>query len=118
MKYLFIEYPKCMTCKKAKKYLDDNNISYIDRNIKEDNPSYDELIMWIKNSDFDIRKYFNTSGLIYKDLNLKNKLEYMTLDEKIKLLSSNGMLVKRPLLIRDNKVIIIGFNEEKYSKFK
>ena len=64
--YLFIEYPRCTTCKKAKKYLDDNNISYTDRNIKEDNPSYEELKLWISNSDFDIKKYFNTSGLIFK----------------------------------------------------
>lgn len=118
MKYLFIEYPKCTTCKKAKKYLNDNNISYVDRNIKEDNPSLDELTTWINNSDFDIKKYFNTSGLIYRDLNLKDKLDNMNFTEKVKLLSSNGMLVKRPLLIKDNKVVEIGFNEEKYSKLK
>lgn len=118
MKYVFIEYPKCSTCKKIKKYLDNNNISYIDRNIKEDNPNYDELIMWINNSEFNINKYFNTSGLIYRDLNLKDKLECMTFDEKVKLLSSNGMLLKRPLLICNDKVISIGFKEEIYNKIK
>lgn len=116
--YLFIEYPRCTTCKKAKKYLDDNNISYTDRNIKEDNPSYEELKLWIGNSDFDIKKYFNTSGLIYKNLNLKNKLDNMSFEEKLNLLSSDGMLVKRPLLIKDNKVVNIGFKEEIYDKIK
>lgn len=116
--YLFIEYPRCTTCKKAKKYLDDNNISYTDRNIKEDNPSYEELKLWISNSDFDIKKYFNTSGLIYKNLNLKNKLDNMSFEEKLNLLSSDGMLVKRPLLIKDNKVVNIGFKEEIYDKIK
>lgn len=116
--YLFIEYPRCTTCKKAKKYLDDNNISYTDRNIKEDNPSYEELKSWISNSDFDIKKYFNTSGLIYKNLNLKNKLDNMSFEEKLNLLSSDGMLVKRPLLIKDNKVVNIGFKEEEYNSIK
>ena len=118
MNYLFLEYPKCTTCKKAKKYLDENNISYADRNIKDDNPSYDELILWINNSNFEINKYFNTSGILYRELNLKEKIKDMSNEEKIELLSSNGMLVKRPLLICNDKVISIGFKEEIYNKIK
>lgn len=110
---LFIEYPKCSTCKKAKDWLDSNNISYTDRNIVTDNPTYDELKSWINISNIEIKKFFNTSGLLYKELNLKDKLDTMSDDEKINLLSSNGMLVKRPLIISDN-LIIIGFKEDKY----
>ena len=112
---LFIEYPKCSTCKKAKKWLVDNNIEFIDRNIVEDRPTEEELKKWIKDSKKDIKKFFNTSGLKYKELNLKEKLINMTDEEKIKLLSSDGMLIKRPLVINENK-ILTGFREEEWKE--
>ena len=112
---LFIEYPKCSTCKKAKKWLVDNNIEFIDRNIVEDTPTEEELKKWIKDSKKDIKKFFNTSGLKYKELNLKEKLINMTDEEKIKLLSSDGMLIKRPLVINENK-ILTGFREEEWKE--
>ena len=110
---LFIEYPKCSTCKKAKKWLVDNNIEFKDRNIVENTPTEKELKKWITDSKKDIKKFFNTSGLKYKELNLKEKLPNMTDNEKIKLLSSDGMLIKRPLLITDNK-ILSGFREKEW----
>lgn len=110
---LFIEYPKCSTCKKAKKYLDDKNIKYEDRNIVIDNPTKDELSNWIKMSSKDINKFFNTSGLKYRELNLKDKLKEMSDSEKIKLLSSDGMLVKRPIIVSNDKVLI-GFKESEW----
>ena len=112
---LFIEYPKCSTCKKAKKWLLDNNIEFTDRNIVEDTPTKEELKKWIKESKKDIKKFFNTSGLKYKELNLKEKLINMTDEEKIKLLSSDGMLIKRPLVITENK-ILTGFREEEWKE--
>lgn len=110
---LFIEYPKCSTCKKAKKWLIDNNIEFEDRNIVENTPTEKELRKWITESKKEIKKFFNTSGLKYKELNLKEKLPNMTDNEKIKLLSSDGMLIKRPLLIMDNK-ILAGFREKEW----
>lgn len=110
---LFIEYPKCSTCKKAKKWLTDNNIEFQDRNIVENTPTEGELKKWISESKKDIKKFFNTSGLKYKELKLKEKLPDMTDNEKIKLLASDGMLIKRPLLISDNN-ILIGFKEEEW----
>ena len=107
---LFIEYPKCSTCKKAKKYLDDNNVKYIDRDIKLNNPTKEELREWIKLSNLDINKFFNTSGIKYRELNLKETLKELDFEDKLDILSSDGMLVKRPLLILDNKVLI-GFKE-------
>ena len=112
---LFIEYPKCSTCKKAKKWLLDNNIEFEDRNIVEDTPTKEELKKWIKESKKDIKKFFNTSGLKYKELNLKEELTNMTDEEKIKLLSSDGMLIKRPLVITENK-ILTGFREEEWKE--
>lgn len=114
---LFIHYPKCSTCKKAKKYLDDNNIEYEEINIKENNPTYEELEEWYKISNLPLKKFFNTSGNLYKELNLKDKLNSMSEEEQLKLLSTNGMLVKRPILI-DDKNIILGFKEEEYKKIK
>ena len=111
---IFIEYPKCSTCKKAKKYLDNNNINYEERNIKENNPSKDELNRWIKKYNIEIKKLFNTSGIKYRELNLKEKLPSMTYEGKIDILSSDGMLLKRPILITDKK-IIIGFKEKEYN---
>lgn len=113
MKNLFIEYPKCSTCKNAKNYLESNRIEYIDRNITLEVPTKEELKDWITKSGKDIKKWFNTSGLVYKELNLKEKLDEMTEDEKISLLSSNGMLIKRPILVTKNKVLI-GFKEEEW----
>lgn len=115
MKNLFIEYPKCSTCQKAKKWLESNNITFEDRNIVENNPTEKELTEWIETSGKEIKKWFNTSGLKYKSMNLKEKLPEMTDGEKIKLLASDGMLVKRPILITDNG-ILIGFKEAEWQK--
>lgn len=113
MKNIFIEYPKCSTCKKAKKWLEDNKIEFTERNIVAETPTVEELTKWIRESKEEIKKWFNTSGLKYKELNLKEKLLTMTDTEKIELLASDGMLIKRPLLISD-KGIFIGFKEEKW----
>lgn len=113
MKVLFIEYPKCSTCQKAKKWLEQNNIEFDDRHIVENNPTKDELRKWIKQSRYDIKKFFNTSGMKYKELNLKEKLPNMTDEEKIEVLSTDGMLVKRPLVITD-KIILVGFKEKEW----
>lgn len=113
---IFIEYPKCSTCKKAKKYLDDNKINYNDRHILEETPTYDELNTWINKYNLEVKKLFNTSGLKYKELNLKDKLNTLSLEEKIKLLSSDGMLIKRPLLISEDN-ILIGFKEKEWNKY-
>ena len=113
MKNLFIEYPKCSTCQKAKKWLENNNIEFQDRHIVENNPTENELKEWIRKSGKEIKKWFNTSGLKYKELNSKDKLPNMTDEEKIKILASNGMLIKRPIFISD-KGILIGFKEEEW----
>lgn len=110
---LFIEYPKCTTCKKAKKWLDDRGIEYTDRHIVEDNPTFDELKLWYEKSGLPLKRFFNTSGLLYKSMELKDKLATMSEDEQLTLLASNGMLVKRPLLITDNAVIP-GFKEKEW----
>ena len=117
MKNTFICYPKCTTCQKAKKWLEENKIEYTERNIVEKNPSKTELKKWIKQSNLDIKKFFNTSGLKYKSLNLKDKLQTMTDDEKIDLLTTDGMLVKRPILISE-KFILVGFKEDEWKKLK
>lgn len=111
MKNIFIEYPKCSTCKKAKKWLEENNIEFMDRNIVTETPTIEELTEWIQISGKEIKKWFNTSGLKYKELKLKDKLENITDKEKIELLASDGMLIKRPILI-SQKGIFIGFKEE------
>lgn len=113
MKYLFICYPKCSTCSKARKWLDENNVDYEERNIKENNPREEELKQWIHLGDYPIKRFFNTSGIIYRELDLKDKLVQMSDEEKIELLSTDGMLVKRPLLVGDNKVLV-GFKEEEW----
>jgi arsenate reductase len=110
---LFICYPKCTTCIKAKNWLKSNNIDFIERDIKENNPTKDEIIKFHQLSKLDINKLFNTSGLLYKELNLKEKLKEMTLDEKYDLLASNGMLIKRPILVLDD-LVLFGFKEEIY----
>ena len=106
----FICYPKCTTCQKAKKWLDDNGIEYKLRDIKEDNPSLEELTAWYKMSGLPLKKFFNTSGLLYKSMELKDKLPNMPEEEQLKLLATDGMLVKRPLLI-DKDFVLVGFKE-------
>ena len=112
---LFLEYPPCSTCKKAKKWLDDNGISYTARHIKEQNPSYEELKAWYEKSGLPLKKFFNTSGLIYKDLGLKDKLPTMTEEEQLRLLATDGMLVKRPLVVTDD-FVITGFKEAEWAE--
>ena len=109
----FICYPKCTTCQKARKWLDDNKIEYEFRDVKLDNPTLDELTEWHKKSGVPRKKFFNTSGLLYKSLDLKNKLPTMSEDEMLALLASDGMLVKRPLLIGDS-VDLVGFKEAEW----
>ena len=107
----FICYPPCSTCKKAKAFLDENGVSYELRNMKEENPSYDELKLWYEKSGLPLKKFFNTSGLLYKSMELKNKLPEMTEEEQLRLLSTDGMLVKRPLLV-DNDRVFVGFKSK------
>lgn len=112
---LFICYPKCTTCQKAKKFLDEQGVQYEFRDIKLNNPTYDELKSWFELSGQPIKKFFNTSGLVYRTLNLKEKLPSMTEDECLKLLATDGMLVKRPLLVGDASVLI-GFKESQWKE--
>lgn len=111
----FICYPKCTTCQKAKKWLDDNKIEYELRDIKTENPSIDELNEFYKLSGQPLKKLFNTSGLLYKSMDLKNKLSEMSEEEMISLLASDGMLVKRPLLVSD-EFVLIGFKEKEWAE--
>ena len=113
---LFLEYPPCSTCKKAKKWLDDHCISYTDRHIKEENPSFEELKHWLEVSALPSKKFFNTSGLQYKALGLKDKLPTMTTEEQLRLLASDGMLVKRPIVITDQGSVLIGFKEAEWEE--
>ena len=115
MSKLFINYPKCSTCKKAEKFLKENNIEFINRNIVEENPSAEELALWMEKSGLEPRKFFNTSGVLYREMNLKDKIKTMSKEEMIEILSTNGMLVKRPLLVMDDKVLV-GFKEENYKE--
>jgi len=114
---LFICYPKCTTCQKAQTYLENIGIDFEIRDIKTNNPTKEELSKWIKEYNLEVNKLFNTSGLLYKEYKLKDKIPTMSLEEKIELLSSNGMLVKRPLLITGND-LIIGFKIDSYDKLK
>ena len=111
----FICYPKCTTCQKAKKWLDDNKIEYELRDIKEENPTFEELTVWYKLSDLQLKKFFNTSGLLYKSMELKDKLPTMSEEEQLKLLATDGMLVKRPLLIGED-FVLVGFKESEWSE--
>lgn len=108
---LFLQYPPCSTCKKAKKWLDDNGIAYTDRHIKDNNPSYEELKSWFQSSGLPLKKFFNTSGLQYRALELKDKLPTMTEEEQLQLLASDGMLVKRPIIVTDDGTVLTGFKE-------
>ena len=105
MKPIFLQYPACSTCQKAKKWLTENNIEYTNRLIVENNPTVEELKAWIPLSGLPVKKFFNTSGLVYKELNLKEKLTTMSEEEQIALLATNGKLVKRPLVVTDNFVL-------------
>ena len=111
----FICYPKCTTCQKAKKWLDDNKIEYQLRNIKEENPNVEELSDWYKMSGHHLKKFFNTSGLLYKSMELKDKLPTMTEEEQLKLLATDGMLVKRPLVIGEG-FVLVGFKESEWGE--
>lgn len=112
---LFIQYPKCSTCQKAKKWLDAHRIAYTERHIVEDHPSFEELAEWYKKSGLPLKKFFNTSGLLYKEMQLKDKLPTMSEEEQLKLLATNGMLVKRPLLVDGDK-ILTGFREAEWEE--
>lgn len=112
---LFIEYPKCSTCQKAKKWLNENGFEYESRHIKEQNPTFDELKGWYEQSGMPLKKFFNTSGLIYKSMGLKDKLPTMSEEEQLKLLATDGMLVKRPIIISDS-TILTGFREKEWSE--
>ena len=114
---LFIEYPKCTTCQKAKKWLNDNGIEYVDRHIKEQNPTYEELKEWHSKSGLPLKKFFNTSGLLYKSMELKEKLPLMSEEEQLKLLSTDGMLVKRPIIVTETAVMT-GFRPAEWEKLK
>ena len=112
---LFIWYPKCSTCQKAKKWLDSHEIEYTERHIVEENPTYEELKEWYQKSGMPLKKFFNTSGMIYKEMKLKDKLPTMNEDEQLKLLATNGMLVKRPLVVGDD-VVVTGFKEAEWEE--
>lgn len=112
---LFVEYPKCSTCQKAKKWLDDNGVKYDDRHIKENNPTFDELKEWYKKSGLPLKRFFNTSGMLYKSMQLKDKLPEMSEDEQLQLLATDGMLVKRPLLIGED-FVLCGFREKEWQE--
>lgn len=112
-KVLFVQYPKCTTCKKAAKWLDEHGISYESRHIKEENPTFDELKQWNEKSGLDIKRFFNTSGMLYREMNLKEKLEQMTPEEKLKLLATDGMLVKRPIIVTE-ETVLTGFREKEW----
>ena len=112
---LFICYPKCSTCQKAKKWLDGHNIEYTERHIAEDNPSYEELKEWYEKSGLALKKFFNTSGLAYREMQLKDKLPSMNEEEQLKLLATNGMLVKRPLVVSED-IVLVGFKEAEWDE--
>ena len=111
----FVCYTKCTTCQKAKKWLDDNKIEYELRDIKEDNPSLEELTAWHKMSGLPLKKFFNTSGLLYKSMELKDKIPAMSEEEQLKLLATDGMLVKRPLVV-DEGFVLVGFKESEWNE--
>lgn len=115
MQYLLVEYPKCSTCQKAKKWLESQNIDFQSRHIVEETPIVEELQNWLEKSGLEIKSFFNTSGLVYKNMNLKEKLEQMTESEKLNLLASNGMLIKRPILVGED-FVLVGFREAQWSE--
>ncbi len=112
---LFIQYPPCTTCQKAKKWLDEQGISYTDRHIKNDAPTYEELKDWYQRSGLPLKRFFNTSGMLYRSMELKDRLPGMSEEEQLRLLATDGMLVKRPILIKDDKVLT-GFKESQWKE--
>ena len=114
---LYLEYPKCSTCQKAKKWLETNNITFEQRDIVKQNPTKEELKLWHEKSSMPLKKFFNTSGLVYKELHLKDKLKDMTEEEQYALLATNGMLVKRPIIVTEN-IVLTGFKETEWEKLK
>lgn len=112
---VFIQYPKCSTCQKAKKWLEANQITYTDRHIVEQNPSYEELKQWYEKSGLQLRRFFNTSGMLYKEMKLKDKLPAMSEEDQLKLLATNGMLVKRPIVV-DERRVLVGFKEAEWEE--
>nr|WP_296155747.1 arsenate reductase family protein [uncultured Peptoniphilus sp.] len=112
---LFVHYPKCSTCKKAKAFLDDRGVGYKERHIVEENPSFDELKEWYEMSDYPLKRFFNTSGMRYREMGLKDKLPYMSEEEQLELLATDGMLVKRPILI-DGDRVRVGFKEKEWEE--
>ncbi|MBQ9674032.1 MAG: arsenate reductase family protein [Ruminococcus sp.] len=112
---LFLEYPKCTTCKKAKKWLDENGFEYTDRDIKNDNPTFEELRDWYTKSGLTLKKFFNTSGMIYRSMELKDKLPTMSEEEQLQLLASDGMLVKRPIVVNGD-IVLTGFKAELWAE--
>lgn len=112
---IFICYPKCSTCQKAKKWLDEQDIKYTERHIVDNNPSYEELKEWYNKSGLPLKRFFNTSGLLYKEMQLKDKLPTMNEEEQLKLLATNGMLVKRPLVVNGD-MVLIGFQEAEWAE--
>ena len=117
MSVLFLEYPKCSTCKRAKAWLTENGVTFDDRHIVEDNPTAEELNAWWEKSGLPLKKFFNTSGLVYKEQNLKERLPDMSEEEQLALLATNGMLVKRPLVIGED-FVLIGFKEAEWERLK
>lgn len=115
IRMLFLEYPKCSTCQKAQKWLDEHQISYEDRHIVENNPTFEELKSWYERSGLPLKKFFNTSGMLYKEMKLKDKLPEMSEEEQLKLLATDGMLVKRPLVV-DGDNVLTGFKEAEWIK--
>ena len=111
MSILFVEYPKCTTCRRAKKFLVDNNLDFTDRHIAEDKPSKEELREWLGKSGLTINKFFNTSGKLYREMGLKDKVKVLDQEELLEILASDGMLVKRPIIVSD-EVVLVGFKEE------
>ena len=117
MRILFLEYPKCSTCKRAKAWLTENGVAFDDRHIVEDNPTAEELKAWWEKSGLPLKKFFNTSGMLYKEMQLKDKLPEMSEDEQLLLLATNGMLVKRPLIVAED-FVLIGFKEAEWERLK
>lgn len=115
MSKIFVNYPKCSTCKRAEKFLKENNVEFVNRNIVEENPTAEELSLWMDKSGLEPRKFFNTSGVLYREMNLKDKIKIMSKEEMIEILSTNGMLVKRPLLVTED-IVLVGFKEENYKE--
>lgn len=115
MKVLFVEYPKCTTCKRAKKWLTENGIDFEDRDIKENNPSKEELKGWIDKSGLEIKKFFNTSGVLYREQGMKDKVKTLSEDELLDILASDGMMVKRPIVVTESS-ILVGFKEAEWEE--